>query len=91
MEATTIIRRPLITEKNAEAMEHDRYAFEVDRRATKTDIRRAIEELFEVRVVGVNTIRRKGAVRRTRFGWTKSREMKKAIVKLHPEDRIEFF
>ncbi|MFG0330773.1 MAG: 50S ribosomal protein L23 [Phycisphaerales bacterium] len=91
MESTTVIRRPLITEKNTEAMEENRYAFEVDRRATKPQIRRAVEELYEVRVMGVATVRRKGKTRRTRYGYTNTGLVKKAIVKVHPEDRIELF
>lgn len=91
MDATIVIRKPLITEKNTEATEHNRYAFEVDKRASKPQIRRAIEELYGVRVVDVNTARRKGKVRRTRWGFAETSEIKKAIIKVHPEDRIEFF
>lgn len=91
MEATTVIRKPLITEKNTEAGEFNRYVFEVDKRASKVQIRRAIEEIYGVRVVGVNTIRQQGKVRRTRFGYHQTAETKKAIIKVHDDDRIELF
>ena len=91
MEATTIIRKPLITEKSNDHMEENRYSFEVDTRARKNQIAKAVEELYEVRVVGVATMRRRGKVRRTRFGYRKTSDTKRAIVKVHPEDRIELF
>ncbi len=89
MEATTVIRKPLVTEKSTQASEHNRFAFEVDRRATKTQIKRAVEELYEVRVLGVSTMNSHGPSKRTRFGWTRPRVTKKAIVKLHHDDSIE--
>ena len=92
MNATTIIRRPLVTEKTTFlASAFNRYAFEVDRRATKPQIRKAVEELYGVRVVSVATQRRKGQLRRNRFGYWKTKERKRAIVRVHPEDRIELF
>lgn len=91
MESTTIIRRPLVTEKNTVANEENRYVFEVDRRARKPQIRRAIEELYKVRVLGVSTSLKKSPVRRTRFGYAQSAPVKKAIVKVHADDRIELF
>jgi len=87
-----IIFRPLVTEKGFHKAERvNAYAFEVNPLANKQDIRRAVEELFEVRVVAVNTQTRKGKPRRTksRLGTTKT--WKKAIVKLDPEHRINFF
>ena len=92
MEAMTIIKKPLITEKSTyESAEFNRYAFEVDRRATKIQIKRAVQELYKVRVVGVATQNRKGQLRRNKYGYWRSRDMKRAIVKIHPEDRIELF
>jgi len=92
MEATRIIRRPLVTEKTThEASEHNRYAFEVDRRSKKGDIRRAVEEIYGVRVVSVATQVRKGNRRRNRHGWFQVGNVKHAIVKVHAEDRIELF
>lgn len=89
MEATTVIRRPLISEKSTEGAQHNRYAFEVDPRATKPQIRQAVEEIYKVRVASVATMRTKGPDKRTRFGHLEGKESKKAIVRLHPEDRIE--
>ena len=90
MHATEIIRKPLVTEKaTVDSSEYNRYAFEVDRRATKADIRRAVEDLFKVRVVSVATQNRKGETRRMRYGSVTPAAVKRAIVKLHPEDRIE--
>jgi large subunit ribosomal protein L23 len=89
MVATDVIKQPLITEKSTEASEQNRYAFLVDRRADKTQIRRAVEELYKVRVLGVSTINRKGRQRRYKYGLTVEPTFKRAIVKVHPEDRIE--
>lgn len=92
MEATTVIRRPLITEKATfDSTERQRYAFEVDRRATKPQIRRAIEEIYGVRVLSVATQHRKGQLKRNRYGYWRSSPMKRAIVKIHPDDRIDLF
>jgi large subunit ribosomal protein L23 len=87
-----IVLRPLVTEKGFHKAERQNvYAFEVSNQANKDDIRRAVEELFDVTVLRVNTQNRKGKPRRTRnrLGYTKA--WKKAIVKLHSEDRINFF
>lgn len=92
MQTTTVIRKPLITEKATFcSSEFNRHAFEVDRRATKPEIKRAVEELYEVRVIGVATQVRRGKVRRTRFGYMQEPSVKRAIVKVHPDDRIELF
>ena len=92
MEATTVIRRPLITEKATDAIEvGNHYVFEVDRRATKTDIRRAIEGLYKVRVLKVATQNRRGRMRRMRYGYVDAATWKRAVVKVHPEDKIELF
>ena len=92
MEAHYIIKRPLLTEKaTMEASEHNRYLFEVARSARKDDIKKAIQSLYGVRVVGVATQNHQSRIRRTRFGYVAGRTTKKAYVKLHPEDRIELF
>lgn len=92
MEATVIIKRPLVTEKSTYASsEHNRYSFEVDPRATKPQIRRAIEEIYEVRVLRVATQNRKGQLRRNKHGIWRAKKMKQAIIKIHQEDRIELF
>lgn len=92
MEATDIVKRPLITEKTAwEGERHNRYAFEVDLRVIKPQIRAAIQSIYNVRVEKVLTQVRKGQYFRTRFGAGKTSNWKKATVELHEEDRIDLF
>ena len=92
METTTIIRKPLVTEKSTfNSRELNRYSFEVDSRATKPQIKRAVEELYGVRVLSVATQNRKGQMRRNKFGHWRAKKMKQAVVKVHQEDRIELF
>ncbi|MEM7681142.1 MAG: 50S ribosomal protein L23 [Planctomycetota bacterium] len=103
MDSTYIIKRPIITEKSTwEATRViakgkragdsvNRYHFEVLKSADKNQIRRAVQELYGVRVEKVATQIRKGKYRRTRFGPAKTSDWKKAVVQLHPEDRIELF
>ncbi|HEX4130191.1 MAG TPA: 50S ribosomal protein L23 [Pirellulales bacterium] len=92
LEPHQIILRPLVTEKGMHrSTRHNAYAFEVVSQANKYDVRRAIEELFHVRVIAVRTINRKGKPRRSRFSSGHTKDWKKAIVKLHSEDRIDFF
>ncbi len=87
-----IILRPLVTEKGMhKASRFNAYAFEVNRLAGKEDIRRAVEELFDVKVVRVNTQNRKGKPRRNKFRWGTTKAWKKAIVTLDSEHRIDFF
>jgi large subunit ribosomal protein L23 len=90
MNSTDVIRRPLITEKaTIDSAENNRYAFEVDRRATKEMVRKAIEDLYKVRVRSVATQNRMGETRRLKYGRVTSAAIKRAIVKLHPEDHID--
>jgi large subunit ribosomal protein L23 len=85
-----VIKKPLITEKGTfHSGEFNRYTFMVDPRATKTDIKRAIQELYKVRVVGVNTINRRSPNRATRFGLVRGLTSKRAIVRIHKDDKIE--
>lgn len=87
-----VILRPLVTEKGVHrSSRHNAYAFEVAPSATKTDIRKAVEELFNVKVVAVHTQSRKGKPRRTRMRMSHTGHWKKAIVKLDAEHRIELF
>ena len=91
MNAHQIIIRPLITEKNTNLMSLNKYSFEVNRSANKTQIRQAVEEIFNVTVTGVHTLNVRGKLRRrgNRFGYTS--DWKKAIVTLAEGDRIELF
>ncbi len=87
-----IILRPLVSEKGIhKATRNNRYAFEVHPIATKTEIKLAIEELFNVKVAAVATQNRSGKVRRSKFGLGVTKSWKKAIVKLGPEHKIDFF
>ena len=94
LEPHQVILQPMITEKGTHQSMHEHhnaYAFVVNLYATKTEIRDAVEELFEVRVEKVRTQMRKGKKRRYKFRRGRMSHWKKAVVKLHPEDRIEFF
>ena len=92
LEPHQIILRPLVTEKGMHrSTRNNAYAFEVHRLATKADVRRAVQELFNVHVLAVHTQNRKGKPRRTRFRAGYTGDWKKAIVTLDKEHRIEFF
>ena len=86
-----VIIRPLITEKNTNLMELNKYSFEVAGVASKPEIKKAVEEIFSVQVTEVNTMNVRGKMRRRgrEFGYTKS--WKKAIVTLAPGNRIDLF
>ncbi len=88
-----IIRRPLLTEKSTWLKEKNReLCFEVDIRANKLEIKKAVEELFKVKVERVRTQRVKGKTRRVRLNVGKKPDWKKAYVKLKEgEKMIEFF
>jgi large subunit ribosomal protein L23 len=89
---TSIIRRPLMTEKGAGLKElANQVAFEVDRRANKIEIRKAIETQFGVKVLKVRTANFRG--KKVRYGRTMGRksDWKRALVTLAPGERIEFF
>ncbi len=92
IDPTQVIQRPLVTEKSTYAMnEQKRYSFIVDPRATKDEIKDAIQKIYKVRVVGVNTQVRKGEYRRIKSGEVKDPATKKATVRLHKDDSIELF
>ena len=92
LENIYIIKRPLVTEKSTwEAGSRNRYSFIVDMAADKPQIKKAVEELYNVRVERVSTQVRKGRYFRTRFGAAKKSDWKKATVELHADDRIELF
>ena len=91
MNAREVIRRPLVTEKSTQLMQMGKYTFEVDPRATKVDIRRAVEELFQVKVRKVNTLWVRGKVRRRGRTVGRTPDRKKAVVTLEEGQRIEFF
>jgi large subunit ribosomal protein L23 len=91
MNARQVIVKPVISEKSYALLAANKYTFRVDERANKTQVRQAVEEIFGVRVRDVRTMSVKSKPKRR--GWTsgKTREWKKAVVELHPEDSIELF
>ncbi len=87
-----IIKKPVLTEKSTEAMnELGRYTFEVDRRATKSDIKSAIESLYDVSVEGVQTRTQKGKLKRLRYGYVRETNVKTATVRIKEGQVIELF
>jgi large subunit ribosomal protein L23 len=89
----SILLRPVISEKSYALMDEHTYVFVVDPKASKVEIREAVEDAFGVRVASVNTMVRKGKRKRQRrvaaFG--KRPDTKRAIVRLVGDDRIELF
>jgi len=77
-----IILRPIVSEKSYSLIDRGSYTFEVDPRASKTEIRLAVEKIFSVKVERVNTLNRQGKTRRTKFGLGKRKDTKRAIVTL---------
>jgi large subunit ribosomal protein L23 len=87
-----IIIRPVVTEKtNIQKEAANQVTFEVDRRANRIEVRRAIERIFNVRVTNVRTMQVRGKFKRRGRVLGKRRDWKKAIVTLRPGERIEFF
>lgn len=88
-----IIRRPIVlTEKATQLRENNRQViFEVERSANKIEIKQAIEKLFKVKVVQVNTMLYRGKERRMGRGYAKLQNWKKAVITLKEGDQIEFF
>ncbi len=86
-----IILRPVISEKTYGLLDENKYTFIVDPRANKTQIKQAIETIFDVDVVSVNTMNRAG--KRKRRGWVVGTrpDVKRAIVTVAPGDEIELF
>jgi large subunit ribosomal protein L23 len=92
LEPHQVIVKPLVTEKGMHrSTRNNAYAFEISKMATKEDVKRAVETLFDVKVVKVATQNRKGKPRRTRFRGGVTKDWKKAIVTLDAEHRINFF
>lgn len=87
-----IIRRPVLTEKAYDGFADKRYVFEVDIRANKTEIKQAIEQVFDVKVERVNTLRTMGKIKRQGKTSGRTPEVKKAYVTLKQNSKgIEFF
>ena len=89
--ARDLLIRPVVSEKSYALLDENKYTFIVQKDANKTEIRQAVELLFDVEVTGVNTINRKGKRKRTRAGFGVRPDSKRAVVTLREGDRIEIF
>jgi len=87
-----VILAPIVSEKSYDLIEHNNtYTFEVDPRSTKEQIRDAVEKIFDVRVLRVNTMNRRGKTKRTGYKLGKRKDVKRAIVTLAEGDSIDLF
>jgi large subunit ribosomal protein L23 len=87
-----IIKRPVVTEKTNDQKEnYNQITFEVDRRANRVEIARAVEKIFSVKVAKTRTVQIKGKIKRRGRISGKRKDWKKAIVTLMPGERIDFF
>ncbi|MFM1936593.1 MAG: ribosomal protein [Planctomycetota bacterium] len=91
MEPTDVIKMPIVTEKVTAAGEHNQYAFKVDRRATKTDVKNAVESLYGVKVVDVRTQVRQERARAYKYGRVEGKTWKRAMVRVAEGQKIELF
>jgi large subunit ribosomal protein L23 len=92
MDSTNVIIKPLITEKSThQQTTRNAYAFQVHAGANKQQIKAAVEKIYEVKVVDVRTMNRKGKPRRSRFKMTTTPDWKRAVVVLDENSRIELF
>ena len=91
MHLCEVLRRPLITEKNAALQAQGKYAFEVAEEANKPQIKQAVEKAFTVKVTAVNVITVPGKMRMVGRRRVLTQSWKKAVVSLKPGDKIEFF
>lgn len=89
--AYDVIIRPVVSERSFDLMADNKYTFEVDRRASKQEIADAVEKLFDVHVLKVNTITVKPKPKRVRYQIGYTRSWKKAVVTLAEGDSIEIF
>ncbi len=89
--AHDIIVRPVVTEKSSRQMESGKYTFEVLPKANKVEVKKAVEEIFKVKVQKVHTIKVRSKPKRLGMHLGRSRSWKKAIITLAPGERIEFF
>ena len=91
MQLHEILRRPLITEKNAALQASGKYAFEVDRRANKVQIKKAVETGFNVTVTTVNVVSMHGKGKRMGGRIIHTPDWKKAVITLKSGDKIDLF
>ncbi|MDP9233172.1 MAG: 50S ribosomal protein L23 [Actinomycetota bacterium] len=86
-----VILAPVVSEKSYSLIDQNAYTFLVHPAANKTEIRQAVEQIWGVKVVSVNTVNRKGKSKRFRYTMGKRQDTKRAIVKLAPDNKIEIF
>ena len=86
-----ILLAPVVSEKSYGLLDEGKYTFVVDPRANKTEIKIAVEQVFGVKVKSVNTINRQGKRRRTRYGFGKKADTKRAIITLAEGQSIDIF
>jgi large subunit ribosomal protein L23 len=86
-----VLLAPVISEKSYGLLDENKYTFDVHPLANKTQIKIAVEKVFNVTVLDVNTLNRQGKRKRTRSGFGRRKDTKRAIVSLAPGDRIEIF
>ncbi|MCK9874842.1 50S ribosomal protein L23 [Frankia sp. AgPm24] len=86
-----VILRPVVSEKSYGLLDENVYTFIVHPDANKTQIKLAVQQIFSVRVLRVNTINRQGKRKRTKHGWGQRSATKRALVSLAPGDTIEIF
>ena len=86
-----VLLAPVISEKSYGLLDENKYTFLVDTDANKTQIKIAVEQVFGVKVTDVNTLNRQGKRKRTKFGYGKRKDTKRAIVTLISGDRIDIF
>ena len=86
-----VLLAPVVSEKSYGLLDENKYTFLVHPDANKTEIKIAVEQIFGVKVNGVNTLNREGKRKRTRTGWGQRKSTKRAMVKLADGDRIEAF
>ncbi|HYI45065.1 MAG TPA: 50S ribosomal protein L23 [Actinomycetota bacterium] len=86
-----VILAPVVSEKSYSLIDQNAYTFVVHPRANKTEIRQAVEKIWGVRVVSVNTLNRKGKEKRFRYTKGRRSDTKRAVVKLAVGDKIEIF
>jgi large subunit ribosomal protein L23 len=86
-----VIIKPVVTEKSMRLLDDNRYTFLVHPDANKTEIKIAVEKIFDVKVTSVNTMNRQGKSRRTRYGIGKRADTKRAIVSLAEGQSIDIF
>jgi large subunit ribosomal protein L23 len=86
-----ILLKPVVSEKAFGLLNQNKYTFLVDPRSNKTEIKIAVEKVFGVKVLSVNTMNREGKRKRLKVGFGKRNDTKRAIVQLAPGESIEIF